>query len=672
MVKAQVAAHLEKYKATGAELVMGEAKFAGPKTLEVRLNDGGVRTVAGERVFLNLGTHATIPPVPGLRECGPLTHIEALELDLLPEHLVVVGGGYVGLEFAQAYRRFGSKVTILQRGSHLLDKQDPDVSDEIQRILSVEGIDIVTSADIVSVEGRSGAEVRLAVRMPKGERRIAASHVLAASGRTPNTAGIGLEMAGIELAQGGWIRVNDRLETTAPGVWAIGECAGSPQFTHASMDDFRIIRDNLAGGNRSTRGRLMPSCLFTDPQVAQIGLTEMSAKRLGVAVEVARVPMSSVLRTQTTGETEGFMKALIAPGDGRIIGFTMVGAEAGEVMAVVQIAMQGGLPCTALRDSILAHPTMAEGLNVLFSSVKPAKATAAAATVAGWPKTSHHRIAADGLKVFYRESGPATAPVVLLLHGFPTSSFQFRELIPRLADRYRVIAPDLPGFGFTEVPEDRRYEYSFDALARTVEAFTDALGLTRYALYVFDYGAPTGFRVAMARPERVTAIVSQNGNGYEEGLGDAWAPIRRYWSEPTSVNREAIRQVLNPAGMRREYASGIADIEAIAPEGYTLDASLISRPGNTDIQLDLFLDYANNVKLYPAFQEYFRKWTPPLLAIWGKNDPYFIPAGAEAFKRDIPAATVEFLDTGHFALETHVDEIAAAMRQFLAKVPQIV
>jgi pimeloyl-ACP methyl ester carboxylesterase len=324
-----------------------------------------------------------------------------------------------------------------------------------------------------------------------------------------------------------------------------------------------------------------------------------------------------------------------------------------------------------LRDSILAHPTMAEGLNVLFSSVKPAKSTAATATANGWPRTSHHRIAADGLKVFYRESGPRTAPVVLLLHGFPASSFQFRELIPRLADRYRVIAPDLPGFGFTEVPEDRRYRYSFDGLARTVEAFTDALALTRYALYVFDYGAPTGFRLARARPERVTAIVSQNGNAYEEGLGDAWAPIRRYWSEPTAENRAAIRQVLNLAGMRREYASGIADTDAIAPEGYTLDASLMSRPGNTDIQLDLFLDYANNVKLYPAFHEYFRKWMPPLLAIWGKNDPYFIPAGAEAFKRDNPAATVQFLDTGHFALETHVDEIAVAMRQFLGKVSQI-
>ena len=284
-----------------------------------------------------------------------------------------------------------------------------------------------------------------------------------------------------------------------------------------------------------------------------------------------------------------------------------------------------------------------------------------------WPKSSIHRVEADGVRLFYREAGPAEAPAILLLHGFPTSSFQYRELMPRLADQYRVIAPDLPGFGFTEVPEARGYEYSFDSLARTILHFTDALKLDRYALYVFDYGAPTGFRLAQARPERVTAIVSQNGNAYEEGLGDAWAPIRRYWTTPSEENRDAIRTALNAEGMRREYASGISDPDAIAPEGYTLDAALLARPGNVEIQLDLFLDYANNVRMYPAFQEYFRKWTPPLLAIWGRNDPYFIPAGAEAFRRDIPNATVQFLDTGHFALETHVDEIATAMRRFLAK-----
>jgi pimeloyl-ACP methyl ester carboxylesterase len=284
----------------------------------------------------------------------------------------------------------------------------------------------------------------------------------------------------------------------------------------------------------------------------------------------------------------------------------------------------------------------------------------------GVPLTSIKRVEADGITVFYREAGPANAPVVLLLHGFPTSSFQYRELIPRLADKYRVIAPDLPGFGFTEVPEKRKYKYTFDALAQTMLAFTDALGLKRYALYVFDYGAPTGLRMAMERPERVTAIVSQNGNAYEEGLGDAWAPIRLYWSEPTPEHREMLRQALGADGLRSQYTDGVPHPERIAPEGYTLDAAMIERPGNMDIQLDLFLDYANNVKLYPKFQEYFRRSKPPLLAIWGKYDPFFIPPGAEAFPRDNPNATVQLLETGHFALETHVEEISLAMREFLA------
>jgi len=281
------------------------------------------------------------------------------------------------------------------------------------------------------------------------------------------------------------------------------------------------------------------------------------------------------------------------------------------------------------------------------------------------PVTSHHRIEADGVQVFYREAGPANAPVILLLHGFPTSSFQYRELIPRLADRYRVIAPDLPGFGFTEVPDERGYIYTFDALARTLLAFTEVLELTRYALYVFDYGAPTGFRLALAAPERVTAIVSQNGNAYEEGLGDAWHPIQRYWREPNLENRNAIRAGLTLEGMRHEYSVGITNPDLIKPEGYTLDAALLARPGNIDIQLDLFLDYANNVKLYPKFHEYFRRAKPPLLAVWGKFDPYFIPAGAEAFRKDIAHATVKFLPTGHFALETHLEEVVSAMREFL-------
>jgi len=282
------------------------------------------------------------------------------------------------------------------------------------------------------------------------------------------------------------------------------------------------------------------------------------------------------------------------------------------------------------------------------------------------PHTSIHRIQADGVTVFYREAGPADAPVILLLHGFPTSSFQYRYLIPLLAEKYRVIAPDLPGFGFTEVPAERHYIYTFDNLAQTMLAFTNELRLKQYALYVFDYGAPTGFRMAMSHPESITAIVSQNGNAYEEGLGDAWAPIQQHWREPTAAHREVVHQALNPAGIKDQYTAGVPHPERIAPEGYTLDAAMIARPGNMDIQLDLFFDYRNNVKLYPEFQKYFRTAKPRLLAIWGKHDPFFIPPGAEAFRRDNPNATVQFLDTGHFALETNVEDVANAMLKFLA------
>lgn len=283
------------------------------------------------------------------------------------------------------------------------------------------------------------------------------------------------------------------------------------------------------------------------------------------------------------------------------------------------------------------------------------------------PVTSVHRVEADGIQVFYRAAGDAEAPVLLLLHGFPTSSFMFRDLIPRLADQYRVIAPDLPGFGFTEVPEKRNYTYSFDALAGTLKSFTDALGLDRYAIYIFDYGAPTGLRLAMGNPERITAIISQNGNAYEEGLGDAWGSIRTYWSAPTAENRDVLRtNILTLEATRWQYTHGVKDAGSVAPESYTLDTALMERAGNKEIQLDLFLDYASNVKLYPKFQEYFRKSQPPLLAIWGRNDPFFIPAGAEAYKKDLPNARVQLLDTGHFAIETHSVEIAAAIKEFLA------
>jgi pimeloyl-ACP methyl ester carboxylesterase len=282
------------------------------------------------------------------------------------------------------------------------------------------------------------------------------------------------------------------------------------------------------------------------------------------------------------------------------------------------------------------------------------------------PSTSVHKVEADGIQIFYRAAGDPAAPVVLLLHGFPTSSFMFRELIPRLATDYRVIAPDLPGFGFTEISSERKYSYSFDALAKTIDAFTKAIEISRYAIYVFDYGAPTGFRLAMAHPERITAIISQNGNAYEEGLSSGWNPIQKYWKEPTPQNRSALLEFLTPKTTKWQYTHGVSDPESVAPESYTLDAALLQRPGNTDIQLDLFLDYASNVKLYPKFQEYFRKSKPPLLAIWGKNDPFFLAPGAEAYRRDLPKAKIQFLDTGHFALETHVGEIAAAIRDFLA------
>ena len=369
MVEAQIAQHVQRYRTSGAELIMGSGRFVAPKTLEVRLNDGGTRVLAAGQIFVNVGTRAVVPSVPGLAAAGPLTNIEALELDYLPPHLIVLGGGYVGLELAQAYRRFGSHVTVVEQGAQLMAREDPDVSTEIQRILGDEGIEFLVAAEVLRVEGRSGDDVRFIVRTPSGEQEIEGSDILVAAGRTPNTAGIGLEQAGVELDTRGYIRVNERLETSAPEVWAIGECAGSPQFTHVSIDDFRIIRDNLAGGKRSTRDRLVPYCMFTDPPLAHVGLSEGDARRLGLPARVARLPMSAVLRAQTIDETRGFMKALVGASDDRILGFTMVGPEAGEVLAVVQTAMVADLPYSALRDAILAHPTMAEGLDPLLSNV---------------------------------------------------------------------------------------------------------------------------------------------------------------------------------------------------------------------------------------------------------------------------------------------------------------
>ena len=279
--------------------------------------------------------------------------------------------------------------------------------------------------------------------------------------------------------------------------------------------------------------------------------------------------------------------------------------------------------------------------------------------------TSFHTVNVDGNNIFYREAGLKTAPSILLLHGFPTSSHMFRNLIPLLADRYHVIAPDLLGFGFSDAPDRRRFRYTFENLAKTIDQFTQTIGLDRYAIYVFDYGAPVGFRLALAHPERIAAIVSQNGNAYEEGLSQGWNPIQKYWKEPTPANRDALRDFLTPESTRSQYVYGVQDEKQIAPEAYTLDSALLARPGNDEIQLDLFLDYASNVALYPKFQDYFRTKKPSLLAVWGKNDPFFLPPGAEAFKRDNPNADVHFFDTGHFALETHHREIGDTIREFL-------
>jgi pyruvate/2-oxoglutarate dehydrogenase complex dihydrolipoamide dehydrogenase (E3) component len=370
MVDELIAIHVRNYQASGTELIMGNGRFVGPKTVEVRLNDGGTRVLSGDKVMINTGSRAAIPDIPGIEAARPLTHIEALELDHLPAHLIVLGGGYVGLELAQMFRRFGSRVTIIEQGPRLMGREDPDVAQAVKAFLIEEGIEVLEATEVVDVQGVSGERVALTAVTPSGERKIEASDILLAAGRIANTAGIGLSDAGVELDSRGYIHVNDRLETSAPDVWALGDCAGSAQFTHVTEDDFRIVRDNLAGGNRSTRGRLIPYCMFTDPQLAHVGLSETDAERDGIAVRVGKLPMKMVFRAMTNAETSGFMKVLVGATDDRILGFTMVGADAGEVMAVVQTAMLAGMPFTTMRDgAILAHPTMAEGLGFLFAQV---------------------------------------------------------------------------------------------------------------------------------------------------------------------------------------------------------------------------------------------------------------------------------------------------------------
>ena len=357
--------------ALGDNFILGEARFVGPRGVEVRPPDGGeIRQLTADKLFINLGTRPAIPEIPGLTESRPLTSETIQELQQLPGHLLVVGGGYVGLEFGQMFRRLGSRVTILQRGPRLVPAEDDDVSDAIADLFRSDGIDVLCRAQTVAVRGRTGEAVQLRVRQEGQEREIEGTHVLVATGRTPMTRDIGLEEAGVELDERGFIRVNDRLETTAPGTWALGDCAGSPQFTHVSLDDYRVVKANVfSGGNRTTRDRLIPNTVFIDPELGRVGLTEREARRLGRNIRVAKLPTASVPRARTLSETRGFLKAIVDSRSERILGFAMLGPDAGNVTAVVQVAMSGGLPFTALRDGILAHPTMAEGLNLLFANV---------------------------------------------------------------------------------------------------------------------------------------------------------------------------------------------------------------------------------------------------------------------------------------------------------------
>jgi pyruvate/2-oxoglutarate dehydrogenase complex dihydrolipoamide dehydrogenase (E3) component len=369
MVSGMNEMYLDNYKKTGAEFILATGKFIAPKTVEATLPDESVRQLRGTNVIVSTGTRAAIDPIPGLAEAQPLTHIEALELGEVPEHLLVIGGGYVGLELSQAKRRFGSKVSLIERNEQLVYREDEDVTEALAGLFRDQGVETFLNAKIKRVTGKSGKGVQVVIEQNGVEKTLEGSHLLVATGRKPNTEGIGLELAGIKVTERGYIKVNERLQTTAPGVWAIGEVAGSPQFTHISVDDFRVVHDNLSGGGkRVTTGRQVPFCLFTDPEFARIGLSEKEAKAQGVSYRLFKIPMDAVLRARTLGETRGFMKALVENDGERILGFAAVGVGAGETMAVVQIAMIAGSPYTALRDAVLTHPTLAEGLGVLFSS----------------------------------------------------------------------------------------------------------------------------------------------------------------------------------------------------------------------------------------------------------------------------------------------------------------
>jgi pyruvate/2-oxoglutarate dehydrogenase complex dihydrolipoamide dehydrogenase (E3) component len=373
MVSALNAMYLDNYKQTGAELILASGRFVGPRTLQATLPGGKIRRLRGTNVIVSTGTRATLGEVPGLTEAQPLTHIELLELEVIPEHLLVVGGGYIGVELAQAMRRFGSNVTLLERNTQLVYREDDDVTDGLRELFRDEGIEVLINARIKQVTGKSGQSVGIVFEQDGVEKTIAGSHLLVAAGRTPNTEGLGLELGGVQLTDRGYIKVNERLETTAPGVWAIGEVAGSPQFTHISVDDFHVVRDNINGGNHVTTGRQVPFCLFTDPEFARVGLSEKEANAQGIAYRVFKIPMEGVLRSRTLSETHGFLKALVEFDGDRILGFTAFGVGGGEIMSSVQIAMIAGLPYTALLDAVLTHPTLVEGLSVLFSSRPSAK-----------------------------------------------------------------------------------------------------------------------------------------------------------------------------------------------------------------------------------------------------------------------------------------------------------
>jgi pyruvate/2-oxoglutarate dehydrogenase complex dihydrolipoamide dehydrogenase (E3) component len=358
--------HLDRYRASGAELVMGEARLVGDRTVDVQLADGGQRRISGENVFLNLGTHAAVPDVPGLVAARPMTHVELLDLDRLPEHLIVIGGGYIGLELAQAMRRFGAQVTVIEQAPQLAGREDADVGAAVLELFRDEGITVHLQTQIRSVEGQSGSRVHVVTDGPDGEAVIEGTDLLVGVGRTPNTSGIGLEQAGVKLTETGYIAVDERLATTAANVWAMGDCAGSPQFTHVAFDDFRVVHDNLTGGSSTTTDRLVPYCMFTDPELARVGYNESDARLRGIEYRVLTLPMAAVLRTRTLSEPRGFMKMLIAADSDEILGFTVFGAEASELMAAVQTAMVGRIPYTALRKAIYAHPAAAEGLTFLL------------------------------------------------------------------------------------------------------------------------------------------------------------------------------------------------------------------------------------------------------------------------------------------------------------------